>query len=135
MSMVIGITLICTVLASSVAARVAFRSALAEGAQRWTAWGTAGTAVIGTVTVVATECSILDLQGGAPSAQEIACGVVALLLAACVAYAGYDVAGSAPAGTAGSPAVGLSQPKRWAFAAGGFAGTYLVFALVQPLLG
>ena len=135
MSLVIVITLICTVLVSSVAARVAFRSALAEGAQRWTAWGAAGTTVIGTVTVVATECSILGLPGGAPSGEEIACGVVALLLAACVAYAGYDVAGPAPVGTAGSPAGGLSQPKRWAFAAGGFAGTYLIFAVVQPLLG
>lgn len=135
MSIVVGVVLGCTALASIVAARVAFRLALADGATRALAWGAAGTAVIGTITVVCTEASLLDLAHGVPSGPRVAAAVVAVVVAAFFGYVAYDVTGPTPAPAGGVPAPGLSQPKRKAFAAAAVTGTYVIIAVVLPLLG
>lgn len=134
MSIVVGIVLGCTALASIVAARVAFRLALADGATRALAWGAAGSAVIGTVTVVCTEVGILDPAHGVPRGPRVAAAIVAAVVAAFCGYVAYDVTGPAPAPAGSVPPPGLSQPKRKAFAAAAVTGTYVVIALVQPLL-
>ncbi|WP_326722028.1 hypothetical protein OHT59_24005 [Streptomyces sp. NBC_00243] len=135
MSIVVGVVLGCTALASIVAARVAFRQAVSDGASSPLAWGAAGTSAVSMVTVVCTEVGILDPAQGVPSGSRIAAAVVAVVVAAFFAYVAYDVTGPMPAPAGGAPIMGLSKPKRRAFAAAAATGTYLIIAVVQPLLG
>ncbi|WP_030682846.1 hypothetical protein [Streptomyces sp. NRRL B-1347] len=134
MSVVVAVLLGCTALASAVCARVAFRLALLDGAGRTGAWGAAGAAAMAVITDVCTVAATLELGDGHPRASRVAVTVVTVALALFLGFVAYDVTGPAPAPAAGPPAAALSRPKRLASAATAFTSTFIVLALVLPLL-
>jgi hypothetical protein len=133
-SIVVAVLLGCTALAAAVTARIAFRLALADGATHAIAWGSAGAAVLATITDVCTAAGALELANGHPTASRIALAVVTVAVALVFAYIAYDVTGPTVAPAGGTPAPGISKPKRLASAATAFTGTFVVLALILPLL-
>ncbi|MGW2691995.1 hypothetical protein ACWC3Y_09015 [Streptomyces sp. NPDC001296] len=134
MSIVVAVLLLCTALAAGVVARIAFRLAQTDGASRAVAWGAAGAATVATITDVCTIAGALDLAHGDPAPGRIALSVVTAAFALFLAFLAYDVTGPTVAPAGGTTAPGLSKPKRLASAATAFTSTFIVLALILPLL-
>ncbi|MEU0390025.1 hypothetical protein [Streptomyces chartreusis] len=134
MSIVVAVLLGCTALAAAVTARIAFRIAVNDGASHALAWGAAGAAGLATITDVCTVASTLDLAHGDPTGPRIALSIITVALALGLAYAAYDLTGPTVAPAGGTPVPGLSRAKRLASAASAFTGTFVVLALILPLL-
>ncbi|MFJ2240931.1 hypothetical protein [Streptomyces sp. NPDC087859] len=134
MSIVVAVLLGCTVLAAAVAARIGFRTALSDGAPHALAWGVAGAAIIATFGDVCIAAAALDLADGATSGPRVALTAVTVFVAGVAAYIAYDVTGPRVSPAGGAPTPGSSKAKRLASAAGAFSGTFLILALVLPLL-
>ncbi|MFI6658116.1 hypothetical protein ACIBL8_21635 [Streptomyces sp. NPDC050523] len=134
MSIVITVLLVCTGLTAGVIARIAFRLAQTDGASRAVAWGAAGAAAVATITDVCTIAGALDLAHGHPSAGRIALSVITVAIAFALAFFAYDVTRPTVAPAGGAPAPGLSKPKRLASAATAFTSTFVVLALILPLI-
>ncbi|MFC7261549.1 hypothetical protein [Streptomyces lutosisoli] len=135
MSIVVAVLLGCTALAAAVAARIAFRLAMSDGAARAIAWGAAGAAALATIVDVCTAAGTLELAHGNPSGPRIALTVITVAFAGFLAYVAYDVTGPAVAAAGTASTGGLSKPKRLASAASAFTSTFVVLALLTPLLG
>ncbi|MEV7416542.1 hypothetical protein [Streptomyces sp. NPDC089919] len=134
MSVVVAVLLGCTALAAAVGARIAFRLARTTGSTPAMAWGSAGATAVATIANVCTIAGTLDLGHGQPTGGRIAISVVTLAVALGLAYLAYDVTGPSIPATGGTPAPGLSRPKRFASAAATFTGTFVILALILPLL-
>lgn len=134
MWIVLAVLLVCTTIVAAVAARLAFRMARTDGATPGAAWGIAGGAAVTTVADVCTVASALDLPGGEAGGLRIGGTIIWVVMAAAVAFLSYDLTGPAVPAPASGPGCGLSRPKRWASAAGGFTGTLIVLNAVLPLL-
>ncbi|MEV0936381.1 hypothetical protein ACIBMX_47035 [Streptomyces phaeochromogenes] len=134
MSLVVAVLLGCTALATAVCARIAFRLALNDGSSRAIAWCASGAAALALTTDVCTIAGALDLAHGHPTSGRIALTVITVAVAFVLAYLAYDVTGPNLAPAAGTPATGLSTPKRLASAATAFTSTFVVLALISPLL-
>jgi hypothetical protein len=133
-SIVVAVLLGCTALAAAVCARLAFRLAVTDSASRAKAWCAAGAATMALITNVCTVAATLELGHGHPRASRIGLTVVTAAFAFVLAFWAYDVTGPTLAPVSGAPAPGLSQPKRLASAATAFTSTFIVLALVLPLL-
>ncbi|MCX5559521.1 hypothetical protein [Streptomyces sp. NBC_00038] len=134
MSIVVAVLLGCTALAAAVCARITFRLAVTDGASRAKAWCAAGAATMALITDVSTVAASLELGNGHPRAPRIAITVVTVTFAFVLAYVAYDVTGPRLAPTPQALGQGLSRPKRLASAATAFTSTFIVLALVLPLL-
>ncbi|MGW0647332.1 hypothetical protein ACWD4T_00765 [Streptomyces umbrinus] len=134
MSIIVAVLLICTALAAAVTARIAFRLAIKDGGNHAIAWGAAGGAALATIIDVCTVAAALDIAHGQPTGARTAVTIVTSAVALVLAYAAYDLTGStvAPPGT--TLANGLTRPKRLASAASAFTGTFMILALIMPLL-
>ncbi|WP_331736823.1 hypothetical protein OG426_55450 (plasmid) [Streptomyces canus] len=134
MSIVVAVLLGVTALGAGVAARIAFRLAVNDGVNRPKAWGAAGAAVMAMITNVCTVAATLELGDGHPRASRIAITIVTAALALFLGYVAYDVTGPTVAPAGGTPIPGLSRPKRFASAATAFTSTFVVLALILPLI-
>lgn len=124
----------CTAVAAAVAARIAFRLALDDGASVPIAWGAAGAAIVATNVDVCTIAAVLDVAHGQPDAPRIVATVASVVVALAAAFFGYDVTGPTAAPAGAIVATGLSRPKRLAAAASAFTGTFVILAALTPLL-
>ncbi|MFF7764234.1 hypothetical protein [Streptomyces griseorubiginosus] len=86
------------------------------------------------ITDVCTVAATLELGGGHPRSSRIAITIVTAALALFLGYLAYDVTGPTVAPAGGTPAPGLTRPKRLASAATAFTSTFVVLALILPLL-
>lgn len=135
MSIVVIVLLACTVLAALVTARVAFRLAVGDGATHALAWGAAGAAAIATFTDVCIVAAALELADGTTSGPRVALTAVTIFVGLVLAYTAYDLTGPRVAPPGGTPTLGSSKAKRLASAASTFTGTFVILALILPLLG